>query len=163
MVLHASVHERAQHLAERGLGLGVGLVAGASVAVRVQMTVAVRVEHAILQLLVPFALEHGLALDVDGLVALRHSTAAPPPPSRNARSGRITRLEAAVRRTTCRYSASTCDIAARWSRGLRACGLPSNRATTATALSSRTAGRHPHGLHRSVHVWDLPPPLELPL
>ena len=66
MVLHASVHERAQHLAERGLGLGVGLVAGASVAVRVQMTVAVRVEHAILQLLVPFALEHGLALDVDG-------------------------------------------------------------------------------------------------
>ena len=66
MVLHASVHERAQHLAERGLGLGVGLVAGATVAVRVQMTVAVRVEHAILQLLVPFALEHGLALDVDG-------------------------------------------------------------------------------------------------
>jgi hypothetical protein len=67
MVFLASGHEGAQHLAKCGLSLCIWLVTAASIAVCVELTVTVRVEHSVLELLVPFALEYRLPLDADRL------------------------------------------------------------------------------------------------
>ena len=81
LVPAAGGDERAQHAAECVLGLGVlaGL-AGAALAVRVEVAVAVRVDHALLG--VRPALEHRLVLDVDRARRL------PPQHRRAAAAGR---------------------------------------------------------------------------